>query len=283
MAGDEARRRRRSRSTSSRRRRACRAARSASTSRAARCRAPEIRGRVAHYGKHHVERLKLIAQLSDRGLRIDAIGDLMKRIDRGEVDLAEWLGVEEEMQAPWATDQPRTVTEAELYDARRQPPPGPARRSHARADRRAQGRRLLRRQPRAARDRDQARGGRHRSRDRDEGVGDPAQAPRPRGQRARRAVRRSRQGRPARHRRRRQAVRRVPHRRRRRGAPAVRARDGGRAPQAARVGQAGTTLGARSPEEALNLHLECRSATSNCAEPRAATISHAAAIPGGPW
>lgn len=77
---------------------------------------PEIRGRVAYYGKHHVERLKLIAQLSDRGLRIDAIGDLMKRIDRGELDLAEWLGVEEEMQAPWGADQPRTVTEPELYE-----------------------------------------------------------------------------------------------------------------------------------------------------------------------
>jgi DNA-binding transcriptional MerR regulator len=77
---------------------------------------PEIRGRVAYYGKHHVERLKLIAQLQDRGLRIDAIGDLMKRIDRGEVDLAEWLGVEEQMQTPWAVDQPRTVSEAELYE-----------------------------------------------------------------------------------------------------------------------------------------------------------------------
>ncbi|HLL25888.1 MAG TPA: MerR family transcriptional regulator [Kofleriaceae bacterium] len=78
--------------------------------------APEIRGRVAYYGKPHLERLKLIAQLHDRGLRIDAIGDLMKRIDRGEVDLAEWLGVEEQMQTPWAPDQPRTVTETELYD-----------------------------------------------------------------------------------------------------------------------------------------------------------------------
>ena len=77
---------------------------------------PEIRGRVAYYGKQHVERLKLIAQLQDRGLRIDAIGDLMKRIDRGEVDLAEWLGVEEQVQAPWALDQARTVTEAELYE-----------------------------------------------------------------------------------------------------------------------------------------------------------------------
>jgi len=78
--------------------------------------APEIRGRVAYYGHHHVERLKLIAQLQDRGLRIDAIGDLMKRIDRGEVDLAEWLGVEEQMQTPWVPDQPRTVSEAELYE-----------------------------------------------------------------------------------------------------------------------------------------------------------------------
>lgn len=78
--------------------------------------APAIKGRVAYYGKPHVERLKLIAQLSDRGLRIDAIGDLMKKIDRGEVDLAEWLGVEEEMQAPWVADQPRTVTEDELYE-----------------------------------------------------------------------------------------------------------------------------------------------------------------------
>lgn len=77
---------------------------------------PVIRGRVAYYGKQHVERLKLIAQLQDRGLRIDAIGDLMKRIDRGEVDLAEWLGVEEQMQTPWAPDQPRTVTETELYN-----------------------------------------------------------------------------------------------------------------------------------------------------------------------
>lgn len=79
--------------------------------------APEIRGRVAYYGGAHVERLELIARLQDRGLRIDAIGDLVKRIDRGELDLAEWLGVEAEMQAPWAAaDQPRALTEPELYE-----------------------------------------------------------------------------------------------------------------------------------------------------------------------
>lgn len=78
--------------------------------------APTIRGRVAVYGDQHLERLGLIAQLQDRGLRIDAIRDLVASIDKGEVDLAEWLGVERQMQASWANDQPRTLTEAELYE-----------------------------------------------------------------------------------------------------------------------------------------------------------------------
>src|SRR5215469_17845111 len=78
---------------------------------------PEIRGRVAYYGAPHVERLKLIAQLQDRGLRIDAIRDVLSSIDRGELDLAEWLGVEQQVQAPWVNDQARTVTEEELYEA----------------------------------------------------------------------------------------------------------------------------------------------------------------------
>jgi len=78
--------------------------------------APVIRGRVAFYGSPHVDRLALIAQLQDRGLRIDAIRDLVASIDRGELDLADWLGVERQMQASWANDQPRTVTEQELYE-----------------------------------------------------------------------------------------------------------------------------------------------------------------------
>ena len=78
--------------------------------------APEIRGRVAYYGPKHVERLKLIAQLQDRGLSINAIRDLLASIDKGETDLAEWLGVEQELQASWANDHPRTVTETELYE-----------------------------------------------------------------------------------------------------------------------------------------------------------------------
>jgi DNA-binding transcriptional MerR regulator len=75
---------------------------------------PEIRGRVAFYSNAHLERLKLIAQLQDRGLRIDAIRGLVKSIERGELDMAEWLGVEQQLQASWANDHARTVTEAEL-------------------------------------------------------------------------------------------------------------------------------------------------------------------------
>jgi DNA-binding transcriptional MerR regulator len=75
---------------------------------------PRIKGRVAFYGAPHLDRLKLIAQLQDRGLRIDAIRDLTTRIDRGELDVNEWLGLEAQLQAPWANDEPRTVTEAEL-------------------------------------------------------------------------------------------------------------------------------------------------------------------------
>src|ERR1700738_1069220 len=78
--------------------------------------APSIRGRVAYYGAKHLARLKLIAQLQDRGLSITATRDLLASIDKGETDLAEWLGVEQELQASWANDHPRTVTEAELYE-----------------------------------------------------------------------------------------------------------------------------------------------------------------------
>lgn len=77
---------------------------------------PIIRGRVAFYGKPHLERLELIASLQDRGLRIEAIRELVARIDKGEVDIGEWLGLDAQLQQPWANDEPRTVTEEELYE-----------------------------------------------------------------------------------------------------------------------------------------------------------------------
>jgi len=78
--------------------------------------APEIKGRVAYYGAVHLERLALIAKLQDRGLRIDAIRALLARIDKQELDVGEWLGLDAQLKASWANDQPRTVTEAELHE-----------------------------------------------------------------------------------------------------------------------------------------------------------------------
>lgn len=77
---------------------------------------PQIRGRVAFYGPAHLERLKLVAELQDRGLRIKAICELVGKIDRGELDLNEWLGLEAQLVAPWSNDNPRVVTEEEIHE-----------------------------------------------------------------------------------------------------------------------------------------------------------------------
>jgi DNA-binding transcriptional MerR regulator len=77
---------------------------------------PIIKGRVAFYGKPHLERLELIASLQDRGLRIEAIRELVARIDKGELDIGEWLGLEAQLQQPWASDEPCTVNEDQLYE-----------------------------------------------------------------------------------------------------------------------------------------------------------------------
>jgi DNA-binding transcriptional MerR regulator len=76
--------------------------------------APRLQGRVAHYGADHIKRLELIAHLQDRGLRNDAIRALLERVNHGDVDVGEWLGLETELATPWGDDRPRTVTRAEL-------------------------------------------------------------------------------------------------------------------------------------------------------------------------
>jgi DNA-binding transcriptional MerR regulator len=75
---------------------------------------PEMRGRVAHYGPAHVERLRRIAQLQDRGLKIKAIHELLGRVERGETRLEEWLGLEDRLREPWTGDESRIVNGAEL-------------------------------------------------------------------------------------------------------------------------------------------------------------------------
>lgn len=75
---------------------------------------PEIRGRRAIYDDTHVARLQLIAELQQRGLQIKAIRELVGRIDRGEVVLTDWLGLEENLRQPWHDDAPMEVSQAGL-------------------------------------------------------------------------------------------------------------------------------------------------------------------------
>ncbi|MCA9698174.1 MAG: MerR family transcriptional regulator [Myxococcales bacterium] len=75
---------------------------------------PDKRGRVAFYGPAHVERLQLIGQLQDRGLRMRAIRTLVEQLEGGELALQEWLGLEEQLSSAWVDDTPQVLDRATL-------------------------------------------------------------------------------------------------------------------------------------------------------------------------
>lgn len=74
---------------------------------------PSKNGRDAVYRGEHLERLGLIAELRDRGLTLTAIRDLVAR-ERPARTVAEWLGIDATLTAPWADDRPRIVDREEL-------------------------------------------------------------------------------------------------------------------------------------------------------------------------
>src|SRR5882757_5714846 len=74
---------------------------------------PGKQGRDAVYRVEHVERLRLIAELRDRGLTLVAIRDLVKD-ERPAGTVAEWLGIDATLTAPWSDDRPRVVDRDEL-------------------------------------------------------------------------------------------------------------------------------------------------------------------------
>jgi DNA-binding transcriptional MerR regulator len=76
---------------------------------------PDRRGRVAYYGPAHVDRLRLIGELQDRGLQLSAMRDLLKHGD-GDVSIRQWLGLGQQLTQPWSEDRPRTYTSEEVAD-----------------------------------------------------------------------------------------------------------------------------------------------------------------------
>ena len=74
---------------------------------------PAKHGRDAVYGNAHLERIRLIVELRDRGLTLGNIRELVAN-DNPIRTVSTWLGVDATLTAPWSDDRSRTVTSDEL-------------------------------------------------------------------------------------------------------------------------------------------------------------------------
>jgi DNA-binding transcriptional MerR regulator len=85
---------------------------------------PARRGRVACYDDRHVERLRLIGELKDRGLSLRAVRHLLRPDSEDARLLSGCVGLGENLDKPWSDDRPRTVGQNELGELVGGRPPG---------------------------------------------------------------------------------------------------------------------------------------------------------------
>jgi DNA-binding transcriptional MerR regulator len=78
--------------------------------------APRREGREARYNPGHLERLELIAELQERGLKLEAIESLLGRAGERRASVSEWLGIDEALRASWTDDQAATMTLAQVHE-----------------------------------------------------------------------------------------------------------------------------------------------------------------------
>jgi DNA-binding transcriptional MerR regulator len=81
---------------------------------------PARRGRVAFYDTRHIERLRLVGRLQDRGLSLRAVRHLLRQDSADARLLSSCLGLEQ----PWSDDHPQTVDHEELEVLVGERPPG---------------------------------------------------------------------------------------------------------------------------------------------------------------
>jgi DNA-binding transcriptional MerR regulator len=74
---------------------------------------PRRAGRVGWYSQAHLNRLRIIGQLLDRGHTLGGIGELLSAWEQG-YDLADLLGFEHAMTASWSDEVPVPVTVADM-------------------------------------------------------------------------------------------------------------------------------------------------------------------------
>lgn len=76
---------------------------------------PVIDGRVGRYDEGHLARLRLIAQLQEQGYSLAGIASLLEAWEKGH-SLADVLGFEEALTAPWTDEEPEVVSPAHLFE-----------------------------------------------------------------------------------------------------------------------------------------------------------------------
>jgi len=74
---------------------------------------PRREGRIGWYSPDHLSRLRVIGQLLDRGHTLGGIGELLSAWEQG-YDLADLLGFERAMTAPWSDEVAVPVTVADI-------------------------------------------------------------------------------------------------------------------------------------------------------------------------
>jgi len=74
---------------------------------------PRRDGREARYTADHVERLGLIAELQERGLKLEAIKDLIG--SGGHRSVSDWLGIDEVLRTSWSNDHREVMSLADVH------------------------------------------------------------------------------------------------------------------------------------------------------------------------
>lgn len=74
---------------------------------------PALQGRKGIYNNFHLSRLRLIANLLDRGYTLSSIRELISALEEG-IDLSEVLGIESALNSPWTNESPTTIAMTEL-------------------------------------------------------------------------------------------------------------------------------------------------------------------------
>lgn len=78
--------------------------------------APERHGREVRYSTDHVERLRFIGAMRERGMSLAAIREMLAADATDETAIAGWLGLRDVLHRPWTDDRAAVLTQAELAE-----------------------------------------------------------------------------------------------------------------------------------------------------------------------